>query len=91
MKAGLAYAAEVIRAEAESEGDIDLAVLCAWTSEAHRPGPDMRCLECGEQWHTAEEFPNLGGLRCQAYVDTVLLKNEWIIKRVKRIADRWAS
>lgn len=46
MKAGLAYAAEILRAEAETEEEIDLAVLCAYIAEAHRPGPDMRCLEC---------------------------------------------
>lgn len=89
MKAGLAYAAEVIRAEAESEGDIDLAVLCAWTAEAHRPGPDMRCVECGEQWLTAAQVPNLGGLRCQAYAEVVQIKNEWIAGRVQRIAVKY--
>jgi hypothetical protein len=91
MKTGLAYAAEVIRAEAESEDDIDIAVLCEYAAITHRPGPDMVCVECGQQWHTAAEHPNLGGLRCQTYMDVVILKNQWIAARVQRIADRWAA
>ncbi|WVX88150.1 hypothetical protein SEA_LITNINMCQUEEN_94 [Gordonia phage LitninMcQueen] len=91
MKTGLAHAADLIRAEAESEDDIDLATLCEYVATSHRPGRDMRCLECGELWHTAEQFPNLGGLRCQMYADVVVLKNEWIIGRVARIRDRWAA
>ena len=85
---GLRYAAQVIAHEAETEEDLDLSVLCQVTAELHRPGRDMRCITCGELWHTAEEFPNLGGLRCQAYIDVQLLKNDWIAGRVRRMADR---
>lgn len=91
MKTGLAFAADLIRDQAETEDDIDLAVLCEYVATSHRPGQDMRCLECGELWLTAEQKPNLGGLRCQMYCDTVLLKNEWIMKRVQRIQARWAA
>ncbi len=78
MKAGLAAAAETIRAEATTDEDLDLAALCEYVAEVHRPGDDMLCVSCGERWYAADEFPNLGGIRCQTYIDAVLLKNSWI-------------
>ncbi|WP_185090971.1 hypothetical protein [Gordonia oryzae] len=87
---GLGYAAQVIWHEAESEDDLDLATLCEYVAEAHRPDVHGRCAECGELWLPATEFPNLGGLRCSAYVEAQQLKNEWLAGRVRRIVERWA-
>ena len=87
---GMRFAAQHIRHEAETEEDLDLAELCEYTADLHQPGPGMICKGCGEQWMTAAEYPNLGGIRCQAYIDVQLMKNMWVISKVQVIQKRWA-
>lgn len=86
---GLRFAAQQLRHEAQSEEDLDLAELCEYTAQTHKPGPGMICEGCGEKWMTATEFPNLGGIRCQAYIEVQLLKNMWVIRKVQVIQKRW--
>ncbi len=82
MKTGLAYAADIIGAEAVSDDDRDLAALCEYVSSVHRPGPGMVCLACGELWVPADRYPNVGGIRCQTYIDVVALKNAWLLASI---------
>lgn len=85
-KQGMRFAAQHIRHEATTEEALDLAALCEWVADTHRPDEHDVCRACGEQWFSD---PDVGVVQCQAFLDARVLKNEWIIGKVKVIRDRW--
>lgn len=87
---GLRFAAQQLRHEARSEEDLDLAELCEYTADTHHVGQDMVCKGCGERWYSATDYPNVGGVRCQAYIDVQQMKDMWVIRQVQVIQKRWA-
>lgn len=89
-KQGLRFAAQHIRHEAETDEELDLADTCEWVAETHYRGDDGKCVSCGDQWDTADVYPNLHGeLQCQTFIDIRSEKNFWIMGKVRAIADKW--
>lgn len=87
---GMKHAAQNIRHEAETEEELDLAELCDYIADAHKPDPenDNRCMECGEQWW---QDTNIGVIQCQAFLDMRIEKNFWIMRKVWRMRAKWRA
>jgi len=83
---GLRHAAQNIRHEAETEEELDLAEMCLWIAETHKPDKDLICVGCGEQWW---QDANAGLIQCQTYLNARIEKNFWIMRKVTAIRDRW--
>lgn len=87
---GLQYFAQLVRHESDELDDLTLADVVEYVVTAHQPDEDMICRECGERWYTSEELPNLGGMRCQAWIDMAFQRNEYIMGRLAEIRERWS-
>lgn len=66
--------------------DEDLQAVCEWVRDTHKPGEDMRCVECGEQWW---HDPNIGLVQCQTFLDARIEANFAVMRRVWRLRAKW--
>lgn len=87
---GMRYAAQIIRHEATTEDERDLADLCEWVATHHHDNGSGKCAECGDDWggHEADlGYP----MPCLIFSQTKFEKDAWIGRQVQAMAARYAN
>lgn len=86
---GLRYFAQLVRHETDDDNDRTLADVIDWVTTHHLPDDDGLCRECGERWYTPAELPNIGGMRCMAWLEMRLQRNAYVQRRLDEMKARW--
>lgn len=87
---GMRYAAQVIRHEAITDEERDLADLCEWVATKHHDNGSGNCAECGDRWggHDADlGYP----MTCRIFSQAKFEKDAWIGRQVQAMAARYAN
>ena len=84
---GMLYAAQLIRHEAVTEEELDLAEVCEFTAQTHYRLPNGMC-PCGDKWDPEVPGPVPG---CQAFLDVAIQRNFWVMRKVWRMRAKWAG